>query len=256
MCVAKAMHCTCDLTICGEIQVGRSEIGLKHGRDPSRDATVSSGVFRMRGSGCERCPLGIGCQCWIATTSSDGGYGPPKAKVILGIEAADYGVGVCCPEHGHQASCLRSVKALLRSQPSEHTAVLLAGVFGPEEADLGLLRRAHSAVDGAQRFDLVVVVDPLLRVKRRRSFIGEKLVSAGHGERNHLAQPWRYRRSECRRSSLPKPGPHWRSVENISEETVVRTRRDQGLGRLLSNGDAGSNVRTGVIDLPKRRREL
>src|SRR5260370_21390812 len=220
-------------TVYGELHVRRTEIALKNRRDRTSDAAVRGGIFRMSRCARERRPIGIGREGRIAAASAERGYRTPEPEEEFGVPAADGGVRKSGPQHGHQSRGIGSVEPLLRCESPEGAAVLLAGVLGPEKTNLRLLRGANRAVQGAERFHLVVVVDPLLAVECIGTFVGEELRRSGHGERLHLPEPRRYRRREGRRGSLVKPRPDGRRVRKIDQQAVARTRGGQSLRRGL-----------------------
>src|SRR6266436_1783502 len=214
-------------TVNGELHVRRTEIALKNRRDRTSDAA-----------------------------SADGGYRPPETEGKFSVPAADGGVRESGPQHGHQPRAIGSVEAPLCCQSPESAAVLLAGVLGPEKTNLCLPRGANRAVQGAERFHLVVVVDPLLAVECIGTFVGEELCRSGHGERLRLPEPRRYRRREGRRGSLVKTRPDGRSVRKIDQQAVARTRVDQSLRRCLADGNARGNVCGRVGNGSERRRQV
>src|SRR5260370_15434098 len=119
---------------------------------------------------------------------------------------------------------------------------MLASVFGPKEANFTLLRRADGTVECSERFHLVVVIDPLLAVKRCGAFIGEKLPSAGHREWNHLSHPWCDWLRKRGWSRLPEAQSNWRRVRHIVQQSIISPRGDQGQGCLFSNALTDGNV--------------
>src|SRR5260370_13914573 len=206
-----------DKAIDGELQIRSSEITLQNRRDRAGDAAVRSGIFRMSWCARQREPIGICDESSIAAASADGGYRPPETEGKFSVPAPDGRVRESGPQHGHQSRAIGSVEAPLCCQSPESAAVLLAGVLGPEKTNLCLLRGANRAVQGAERFHLVVVVDPLLAVECIGTFVGEELCRSGHGERLHLTEPRRYRRREDSMGSLVKTLPGGRSVRKINE---------------------------------------
>src|SRR5215472_19157966 len=195
-CAGEVMRSVGDQAVNGELQVRRPKEILEDCRHSPGCATVSRRIFgvgwsvckfrMIRSSTCKWQPIGVGSESGIGTTSTDGGYRPPEAKSKFRIPAADACVGVARPKHRHQARRIRSVERLLGGEPAKSAAILLAGVFCPKAADLGLFCRAHCAVQRAERFCLVVIVNPFLAVERSGTFAREKLGCTCHSKRHHL----------------------------------------------------------------------
>src|SRR5215469_17077812 len=158
----------------------------------------------MAGSVCQREPSRISYKSGVASTCLDCSHRPPETETELRIPAADARIGVSCPKHRHQSCRVQSAEPFLHGQIPESAGVLLTGVFRPEETNFGMLGCSNRTVDRPQCLYLVVVVDPLLDVEYVRAFVREKLCRAGHGEWQHLSEPRRQGRPECRRRGLPE----------------------------------------------------
>src|SRR5258708_7800035 len=150
----------------------------------------------------------------------------PKTEGELGIPAANDGVGVSSPKHRHETRGIRSIERFQRRQIAEGTPILLAGVFGPEETDFGLLRCTDGAIESTERLYLIIVIDPYLAVKSVGTFVWEKLRGAGHRERHHLPEPRRDRGRKRGRRALVEPWTHRGHIGDVGEQAVVKASRN------------------------------
>src|ERR1700692_1406483 len=119
-------------------------------------------ILWMAGGICQRQPIRISRESWVASSHWDCSHRPPETKAILRLPAADARVGISCPQHGHEPCRVGSAEPFLCGQVPKSACVLLAGMLGPEEADLGLLVRSDGTVESTESLYLVIVINPLL----------------------------------------------------------------------------------------------
>src|SRR5260370_35217976 len=84
-----------------EVHIRSPEITFQDSGDRTGDTSVSGWIFRMIWSGAERHPRRVGNRGGIPVYASvlNRCYRSPKTKVVLGIYAADEGVGEGGPHH-------------------------------------------------------------------------------------------------------------------------------------------------------------
>src|SRR5215813_4588657 len=162
-------------------------------------------------------PVGFGHKVRIAAAGWNCRCGTPEAVGVFCVEAADDGIRVAGPEQGEQPSRFFDIQFAILREVTECASVLLAGVLGPKQAYFGLIGSADGAVTFSENADLIVVVFPFFTGERRGA-AREKLRSAAHRERAHLAEPWRERGQKLGRSRLPDPGATAGCVGDIGFE--------------------------------------
>src|SRR5258706_7570438 len=102
ICTVVSMRSVSDEAVDGELHFLRTEVAGENCRDSAGDAAVRGGILRVGGSRPQRCPCWVPRELGIAACRSYGGDRAPKTEGVLGIPAANDGVGVASPKHRHK----------------------------------------------------------------------------------------------------------------------------------------------------------
>ncbi len=124
-------------------------------------------MHRRRG---ERLPdsVALGGRVAIDVTVANGGDGPPKFVMVLGIEHRNQGIGPSGCHKCKQAGGIDDVQPLCTSNLSDERVKDSSVNRQPEEGILALPCRAFAAGAAAEFLHLVVICGPIQAVKRDR----------------------------------------------------------------------------------------
>ena len=97
------MRITSYFAVHGKCEVRSPEISGENGRDRPGHATVRGRILRVAGRTRQRQPIWISREGRVASCRLDCSYRPPETECKLRIPAADAGIGISRPEHGHES---------------------------------------------------------------------------------------------------------------------------------------------------------
>src|SRR4029077_757108 len=147
-------------------------------------------ILGMCGCGAQRQPRRVRIQIGITAAGWDSGYGPPESVLVFHVVAPDRRVSISGPQHCQQPCTLRHTQTVVIDQITEGTRVLLSGLFGPVNTDLGFGRRTNITRSPAQEPRESVVALPGFAGERSGS-IRKEIPGSAHRKRTELGEPRR-----------------------------------------------------------------